>query len=273
MRGKRTVIGIIIALIAIGGGIILYVNNRSSTDQRQATSQSERVSESSSSRSKRQSSSQQSSDEIDGQSINAPQLSKSDGDWQNGAGTKSDGKDTNSTNTPTRKLTKDAKSIIIYYSRSGSTELLASKIAQRTNADILEIVVKDTYSGNYNSTRSRADSERENEEYPELNMRMPDLSQYDTVYLGYPIWAMQLSHPMISFLNVYGRQLSNKQIAPFMTQGGYGQGESVKQIRQILRREGASDNTYSSALVVDGNKVDRANSKVKRWTEQISEAE
>lgn len=82
------------------------------------------------------------SGEIDGQLILAPQLSKTDSQWQNGAGIISDGKDTNSQNQPTRKITSTAKELIIYFSRSGSTELLASKIEQQTNADILEIVIK-----------------------------------------------------------------------------------------------------------------------------------
>lgn len=216
------------------------------------------------------SSNQQASDKIDGQPIQAPQLSKSDSEWRNGYGTKSDGQDTNSENKPTRKLTENAKSIIIYFSRSGSTELLASKVAKKTNADILEIVVKDPYSGDYSSTLSRANSERDNEDYPELNMQVPDLSQYDTVYLGYSIWAMTLSHPMRSFLTIYGERLSDKQIAPFMTQGGYGQGDSVEQIRSILQQQGAHNNTFTRALVVDGNKVDQANKQVDEWANKIN---
>ncbi|MCJ8185975.1 flavodoxin family protein [Lactiplantibacillus pentosus] len=259
MKGKQSAIGVIMALLIISGGMILYLNNRGSTNR------SETISKSSTS-SLRQSSGAT----IVNQPISAPQLQKSNSAWRNGYGTRSDGADTNSRNTPTRRLTADAKSIIIYFSRSGSTELLASKVAQRTNADILEIVVKDTYAANYESTLARANLERENGTYPELNMQVPDLSQYDTVYLGYPIWAMTLSHPMRSFLTTYGSRLTNKQIAPFMTQGGYGQGDSVQQIRQILRQAGASNNTYINALVVDGNKVDRADKQVDRWTKQVN---
>lgn len=205
---------------------------------------------------------------IAGQPINAVQLSKSNSAWQNGANTVSDGKDTNSRNRPTLQLTKNAKSIIIYFSRSGSTELLASQIAQRTGADILEIVVKDPYASNYQQTLTRANAERENQDYPALNMTTPDLSQYQTVYLGYPIWAMTLSHPMTAFLTAYGRQLGNKKIAPFMTQGGYGQGDSVQRIQAILRAQGAVNDTFTPALVVDGNKVDRDTAQVDRWVNQ-----
>lgn len=250
MKVKQVAIGVIMALLIISGGMILYLNNRGSTDQRETISKSSGL--------------------IDDQPISAPQLQKSNSAWHNGYGTRSDGADTNSHNAPTRQLTADATSIIIYFSHSGSTELLASKVAQQTNADILEIVVKDTYAANYESTLARANSERENATYPGLNMQVPDLSQYGTVYLGYPIWAMTLSHPMRSFLTTYGRRLANKQLAPFMTQGGYGQGDSVQQIRQILRRAGASNNTYTNVLVVDGNKVDHADKQVDRWTKEVS---
>lgn len=130
--------------------------------------------------------------------------------------------------------------------------------------------MKDNYSGNYQKTLSRANSERENEDYPELNMQVPDLSQYQTVYLGYPIWAMTLSHPMTSFLTTYGGQLSNKEIAPFMTEGGYGQGDSVDRIREILRQQGSQNNTFTKALVVDGNKVDKADKSVNDWTSRVN---
>lgn len=201
--------------------------------------------------------------------ITAYQLGISNSDWRNGYGMPSDGKDTNSQNRPTRKLTDNAKSIIIYFSRSGSTELLASKIEKLTDSDMLEIVVNDSYSSNYQKTLSRANFERENQDYPELNMELPNLDQYGTVYLGYPIWAMTLSHPMTSFLNVYGRNLSNKRIIPFMSEGGYGQGNSVQRIKEILRQRGSVGNTFGSALVVDGNKVDHADNQIIAWTKKF----
>lgn len=211
------------------------------------------------------------SNQIAGQPIQAPQLGKSEPQWRNGYGTVSDGQDTNSQNQPTRKLTKTATSSIIYFSRSGSTELFASKIAQQTAADILELVVQAPYAGNYQRTLARANSERENQVYPELNLQVPDLSQYKTVYLGYPILAMTLAHPMTAFLDTYGSRLTNKQIAPFMTEGGYGPGDSVQRIQQLLRGQGATSNPFTRALVVDGNKVERANGRVGQWLKQVNQ--
>ncbi|OXC28823.1 flavodoxin family protein [Lactobacillus crispatus] len=74
--------------------------------------------------------------QINGEDIRANQLERRGYDWENGYGTPSDGQDTNRDGQPVRKLTKDAKSIIIFWSRSGSTKLLASKIARETGANI-----------------------------------------------------------------------------------------------------------------------------------------
>lgn len=250
----------IVATIIIGGIVGMVLFNRFSQSQTNQNVRNSQVSQSA-----------KVSDKIYGQSIIAYQLGKSERAWQNGYGTVSDGNDTNSQNKPTRKLTKNAESLIIYFSRSGSTELLASKIAKENDADLLEIVVKDPYSGNYKKTLSRANSERENEDYPSLDMQVPDLSQYQTIYLGYPIWAMTLSHPMTEFLMTYGEYLANKKIAPFMTEGGYGQGNSVDRIKEILNSQGARGNRYTRSLVVDGNKVDQSDARVKNWVTKVVE--
>lgn len=94
-------------------------------------------------------------------------------------------------------------------------------------------------------------------------MQLPDLSQYDTIYLGYQTWAMN------AFLLEYGGEFSNKEIAPFLSEGGYGSGDSTELIREFIARDGGKNNTYTSALVVDGNRVDESDVEVKRWLKTI----
>lgn len=206
---------------------------------------------------------------INGQDIRANQLQRCGHDWENGYGTPSDGQDTNRDGQSVRKLTQKAKSIIIFWSRSGSTKLLASKIARKTGADILEITLKTPYPANYRQTLSRANRERIQNDPPELAMDLPDLSQYDTVYLGYHTWAMTLSQPLKAFLLQYGGQFSNKKMALFLTEGGYGTGNSTELVRELISQEGGKNNTYSPALVVDGNRVDESDSEVKSWLKEI----
>src|SRR5699024_11764337 len=123
--------------------------------------------------------------QINGEDIRANQLERRGYDWENGYGTPSDGQDTNRDGQPVRKLTKDAKSIIIFWSRSGSTKLLASKIARETGANILEITLRNPYPANYRKTLSRANRERSQNDRRERETQLPDLSQHGAMYLRY----------------------------------------------------------------------------------------
>lgn len=96
------------------------------------------------------------SGKMDQSQITAPQVGLSDEEWNHSRGTVSDGKDTNSKQAPTLILSEDADSLIVYFSRSGSTELLASKIQALSGADVIELVAKETYSSDYGETVQRA---------------------------------------------------------------------------------------------------------------------
>ncbi|HEM3488808.1 TPA: flavodoxin [Streptococcus suis] len=205
---------------------------------------------------------------MDASQIAAPQIGLSDEEWNNSRGTVSDGQDTNSEQAPTRILSSDAKSIIIYFSRSGSTELLASKIQSLSGSDVIELVVDDTYSADYGETVERANTERGLKNSPKLNVEIPDLSQYQTVYLGYPIWGMTLAEPMATFVETYAKDLNGKTIVPFTTNGGYGLGNSVDYIESILA-DSESGVEIKTAFAVEGNKVDQADDDLITWYQNL----
>jgi flavodoxin len=154
-------------------------------------------------------------------------------DTEYGRGAESDGEDTNAQEAPTRMISDDAKSIIIYFSRSGNTQNLARMIYNEIGGDMLELTVTDPYPSDYRQAVERAHEERDNQEYPEIDTDIPDLSQYDTVYLGYQTWAMTLSNPMISFLMGHGSDFSGKTIYPFSTNAGYGEGDTIERIEEL----------------------------------------
>lgn len=154
-------------------------------------------------------------------------------DTEYGRGAQSDGKDTNAQEEPTRIISDGANSIIIYFSRSGNTQNLARMIYNEIGGDILELTLTDPYPLDYSEAVERANEERDNQEYPEIYSDVPDLSQYDTVYLGYQTWAMTLSNPMISFLMDHGSDLSGKTIYPFSTNAGYGEGDTIERIGEL----------------------------------------
>ena len=207
--------------------------------------------------------------EIAGKDIRANQLLRKDGNWDEGYGTPSDGQDTNLKQGPVRKLTSDAKTLIIYWSRSGSTELLASKINDKLpNADIYQIELVEPYPANYLKTLSRANDERLSCNPQAIVEDLPSLEQYDCIYLGYQTWAMTMSQPMQSFLQRYGAEFRNKLIFPFETEGSYGAGDSVSVMKQLIAGAGGGNNRFTPVLVIDGNVVDEEDAAINYWIEK-----
>lgn len=209
------------------------------------------------------------SGKMDQSQIVAPQVGLSDEEWNNSRGTVSDGKDTNSEQEPTRILSEDADSLIVYFSRSGSTELLASKIQALSGGDVIELVAKETYSSNYGETVQRATQERNVKNTPELDIVMPDLSQYQSIYIGYPIWGMTMAEPVATFIETYAKELDGKTIIPFSTNGGYGLGSSIDYIETVLA-ENQVTARIEPAFAVEGNKVDQADSDLMMWYDNLN---
>ncbi|MGT2925666.1 flavodoxin family protein [Streptococcus cuniculipharyngis] len=206
------------------------------------------------------------SGKMDQSRIAAPQVGLSDEEWNNSRGTVSDGEDTNSEQEPTRILSEDADSLIVYFSRSGSTEF---KIQALSGADVIELVAKETYSSDYGETVQRANQERNLENTPELDVEMPDLSQYQSIYIGYPIWGMTMAEPVATFIEIYAKELDGKTIIPFSTNGGYGLGSSIDYIETVLA-ENQVTARIEPAFAVEGNKVDQADSDLMTWYDNLN---
>lgn len=85
-----------------------------------------------------------------------------------------------------------SKTLVAYFSASGTTARPAREIAQATGADLYEIVPRSMYSAadlNWNDSSSRTSLERLDEGMrPELARPLPDTAAYDTVFVGFPVW-------------------------------------------------------------------------------------
>lgn len=94
------------------------------------------------------------------------------------------------------------KTLIAYYSQSGSTKRLADQIASKTDADILEITVASgTFPDDMYATNDVSIKQREENNFPALTSKTPDLSQYDAIVVAGPNWSSQLATPLVTFLN------------------------------------------------------------------------
>ena len=108
------------------------------------------------------------------------------------------------------------KSIVLYYSRSGTTEKLAKKIASALGSDILKVELEKPY-GNMLFSIIRYIKERKKGIVPAVKTQLPSLDSYDTVLIGYPIWGNDVP----SFLSDFVKKcsLKEKKVIPFATSG------------------------------------------------------
>lgn len=120
--------------------------------------------------------------------------------------------------------------LVVYFSATGNTENVANYIAQATDGDLFELVPVDAYTSedlNYNNESSRVVQEYENEELrdTELVSATPEnWDEYDTVFLGYPIWWGIAAWPVNGF--VTGNDFTGKTVVPFCTSASSDVGES-----------------------------------------------
>ena len=124
-------------------------------------------------------------------------------------------------NTPAKDDAEIGKSLVVYFSQTGNTKGVAEKIAAVTGADTYEILAAQPYSDDdldYNNDDSRATKEQNDKSIrPETGSEKIDLSAYDTIYLGYPIWWGQAPRIMDTFVESY--DFTGKTVIPFCTSG------------------------------------------------------
>ena len=108
----------------------------------------------------------------------------------------------------------ELKILVAYFSYSGTTKEIAEEIAYRTDADLFEIVTKESY----NDVYKEANSEIRFNKRPELSNVVSDMEQYDVIFIGYPVWWHATPAPVNTFIESY--DLYGKLIIPFCTSGG-----------------------------------------------------
>lgn len=122
------------------------------------------------------------------------------------------------------------KVLVLYYSQTSNTKVVAEEIASKLGADIEEIVPTEPYDGDFQATIERCMKERELEVIPNIQPVKADLSAYDIIFLGYPIWFGTYAPPVNAFLNQV--DLSGKKVVPFCTFGSGGLESSVKDLAE-----------------------------------------
>lgn len=108
------------------------------------------------------------------------------------------------------------KTLVIYYSLMGHTEAIAKEIATQTKGDLFRIETQKPikrYPWFYLILKRQLMTQN----YPEIKQVFPDLTAYDTIFVGSPVWWYTVSTPMRSFLKQF--DFKGRSIIPFSTQG------------------------------------------------------
>ena len=152
--------------------------------------------------------------------------------------------------------------LVVYFSRSGNTESVAERIAERVDADVFEIETVQEYPENYDELLDYARNEQRSAARPELSEHIDDIERYDVIFLGYPNWWGDMPMPLYSFLDEY--DLSDKTIMPFVTSGGSGFSRTIRSIESEEPEATVLDGLSIRDRLVHDSSTDRA---IEEWIE------
>jgi flavodoxin len=113
------------------------------------------------------------------------------------------------------------KMLIIYYSLTGNTKYIAEQVRKKTGGDVFEIETVKTYPAEYSALTDEAKRELQTGDLPALKKNPPDMSSYDLILVGSPVWWYTVSTPVMSFLRQ--ADFAGKKVSAFCThEGGIG---------------------------------------------------
>ncbi len=130
------------------------------------------------------------------------------------------------------EVLRGKRTLIVYFSYSGVTRGVAERLREKTGGDLFELIPVEPYSEDMYEASDRAEKERESGNLPELTEEFPDLSGYDVILVGGPVWSETLAPPVMTYLQ--STDFTGKTVAPFWTynnnQGDY-EGDVRSQIQ------------------------------------------
>lgn len=117
----------------------------------------------------------------------------------------------------TKPSLDNGKILIAYFTRSGNTETLADRIQEKTGGTKFRIETVKTYPQDYSGVYDEAMKEQQENARPELKTRVDNMAEYDTVFVGYPIWHSDTPMAVRTFLESY--DFTGKKVIPFCSSG------------------------------------------------------
>lgn len=158
---------------------------------------------------------------------------------------------------------KEQKVAVVYFSGTGNTREVANVLAKEAEADIFEIIPENMYTAddlNYNNDNCRANQEMNDDSArPSISNDLSVVSEYDVIYLGYPIWWGTAPRIIQTFIENY--DISGATVYMFCTSGGSGIESSISDLQML----------YPDINIVDGKRLnDATETDIREWIESLN---
>lgn len=152
----------------------------------------------------------------------------------------------------------EKSALVVFFSKSGNTERVAQEIAAETGGTLVQILAKEPYPADKAANMERAKAEQKSgTRTPVECAELPaDISGYDIVFVGYPLWCAHVPSPVLTFLESHG--FSGKMIVPFVTFGGSPFARGVQDLKKS-----AAGASFGRTIAVRASDVPRCAKKVR----------
>lgn len=148
---------------------------------------------------------------------------------------------------------------------TGSTQFVAQLIQKQTDGDLFRIETATPYPRQHDALLRFAEKEQQTSARPSLKTPLPDLSDYYTIYVGYPIWWYTM--PMVIYSLFEQNDFAGKMVIPFTTHGGSRLADSLRQIARMQPQA----RLVTRALSISRNDVSGPDvpAQVEQWVKQV----
>lgn len=168
------------------------------------------------------------------------------------------------TSNPNNMSTEEENSAIVVDGEVlGNVQYMAKLISDNTGSDIYRIEPKIPYTTNHDDLVDQASKEQEEDARPEIKDTINNFSDYDTIFIGYPIWWGDMPQIIYTFLESY--DFTDKNVYIFSSHGGSGLAGTPSTIKSKLSK--AKVNT--DAITISRNNMEDAPDEVKSWLNKL----
>lgn len=146
----------------------------------------------------------------------------------------------------------------------GNTQYVAQIIGQRTGAELFRIETAQELSRDHGALEDIALEWQEADARPELKSKVVNFEDYDTVFIGYPIWWYEMPMPIHTFLEEH--DFKGKTVILFTTHGGNGLSGTVETVTEKLPEA----TVVSNGFTISRDDMDDAEEQVREWLGRVS---